>query len=88
MILATDTERQIESTRSLINTSTQLTLHATNIAFYGQVAANEIMADTAAVSTASSITSGIARIPSLASHTEHTFAANPPVTLDLKFGND
>ena len=56
LILATGAEHQIESTRSLITTSTQLALHANNVSLYGQVHANAVMSVTAEAFTASSIT--------------------------------
>ena len=86
--LATKAERAIEATRMLVSTSTEVALHANNVALYGQVAADKVMSNTSdgAASTASSITAATGRIPTFASQAERTIAANPSgTTLDGDF---
>ena len=88
MSLATKAERAIEATRRLVSASTEVALHANNIALFSQVATNKVMTTTSdgAGSAASSITAATGRIPTLASQAERTIAANPSgVALDLNF---
>ena len=86
--LATKAERVIEANRRLVSASTEVALHANNVALYGQVAADKVMTNTldGSTSTASSITAATGRIPTFAYQAERTIAANPSgTTLDGDF---